>query len=608
MPFAASERPALGVSLLKAHLRRQGVACAVAYLNLLFAERLGRTRYEHFVGHVPFRALPGEWAFAEAAWGRAAGLPETYVEDVLRRRWHADDHDVEVVEDARRLVPAFLDECLCEIPWGSYDLVGFSSSTSQNLASIALAERLKASHPDIPIAFGGADWQGVPGATLHERLGCVDFSCSGEADVSFPLLVHWLSGTPGVTLEGIPGLRYRRQGGVCSNQEGDPIADLDGLPTPDFSDFYEWRHRLPDVRASLPSLIMEASRGCWWAQAHPCSFCGMDDHERVYRAKSPGRVLSEIQEITLAWPARLIHLADTVVPATLIDVVVPALAQEGRRARLFLEVRPEITREQLRSIADARACIQPGIESLNDRILGLMHKGSRALENIRLLKWCKELEVEVYWNLLYAVPGERLDDYTEMFRLLPAIRFLAPPRYSQAISVDRYSPYFEDPTRHGIVSLEPLSAYRYLYPYDEGALRNIAYTFEAEFGSGALPAAIGEAVDKEAAAWRREAPFGDLRSHTRPDGRLTLRDTRPGAARGTVELDALDSLLYTACDEIAVGAGLAAWVAGNRPDLAARASHVDRRLDLLVEQRLMVRVGNRFLSLALPEGGRRRDD
>lgn len=608
MPFAASERPALGASLLKAHLLRQGVDCAVAYLNLLYAERLGRTRYERFVGHVPFRALPGEWAFAEAAWGPAAGLPVTYVDDVLRLRWQVDDQDVDLVEDARRLVSAFLDECLREVPWGDYDLIGFSSSTSQNLASIALAERLKASNPDIPIAFGGADWQGVPGATLHERLGCVDFSCSGEADVSFPLLVNWLSGEPGVRLDRVPGLRFRRRGGVRSNPEGDPIGDLDGLPTPDFSDFYQWRRRLPSVGSTLPSLIVEASRGCWWAQARPCSFCGMDDHERVYRAKSPERVLSEIQEVARAWPARLVHLADTVAPASFLDVVVPALAREGRGARLFLEVRPEITWEQLRSIADARVCIQPGIESFSDRILGLMHKGSHALENIRLLKWCKELEVEVHWNLLYGVPGERREDYAEMFRLLPAIRFLAPPRYCQAISVDRYSPYFEDPTRHGIARLEPLFAYRYLYPYDERTLRNIAYTFEGECRGDVPPAAIGEAVGREAAAWRREASSGDLRSQTRPDGCMTLRDSRPGAARETVELDALDSLLYAACDQIAAGNGLTAWVTSERPELAARASQVRRRLDLMVEQRLMVRVGDRFLSLALPGGRGRRDD
>ena len=40
MPFG-SIRPAIGVSLLKGHLDRMGIASRVAYLNVAFAARLG---------------------------------------------------------------------------------------------------------------------------------------------------------------------------------------------------------------------------------------------------------------------------------------------------------------------------------------------------------------------------------------------------------------------------------------------------------------------------------------------------------------------------------------------------------------------------------------
>ena len=35
--------------------------------------------------------------------------------------------------------------------------------------------------------------------------------------------------------------------------------------------------------------------------------------------------------------------------------------------------------------------IQPGIESFSDRVLKLMKKGVTGLQNIQLLKWCKEI-------------------------------------------------------------------------------------------------------------------------------------------------------------------------------------------------------------------------
>ena len=601
MPFAASERPALGASLLKAHLRRRGVRCDVAYLNLLFAERLGRAYYERLVDALPFRAMTGEWVFAEAAWERPPAASAAYVDDVLRGRWHASPEDVELVLAARRAAAGFLHEALTSIPWGEYGLVGFSSYTSQNLASIALARVVKTAHPDVRIAFGGANWQGVSGVQLHRRLHVVDFACSGEADVSFPLLVDWLLGSTEVSLDRIPGLVYRQGGRTRWNAEGEPIVDLDALPTPDFSDFYAWRHRLPGVRTALPSLVLEASRGCWWAEKGPCRFCGMDDHERHYRSKSAGRVLQEIREVAEEWPAATIHMADTVVPPDFLESVVPALAGDPRIPRLFLEVRPELTPGRLKDLAAARALIQPGIESFSDHLLGLLHKGSRALENIRLLKRCRSLDLEVHWNLLYGVPGETQRDYDDMLALFPAIRFLAPPRHCQSVSVDRYSPYFEEPERHGIRTLKPLLPYRYLYPFDEAVLADIAYTFEPVCDEAGAAPDVGAVLGEEAARWEREAPLGDLRVGGRERGRVTLIDKRPGAARRVIELDALDSLLYGACDDIATVEGLVAIARAAHPALVHAEESVRGRLDRMVEERLMVRVGDRFLSLALVE-------
>ena len=39
--------------------------------------------------------------------------------------------------------------------------------------------------------------------------------------------------------------------------------------------------------------------------------------------------------------------------------------------------------------------IQPGVESLSDHVLTLMHRGT-TLRNIELLKWCWEYEIKPY--------------------------------------------------------------------------------------------------------------------------------------------------------------------------------------------------------------------
>ena len=446
MPFAASERPALGVSLLKAHLHRSGFSCDVAYLNLTFAELVGLKPYLRLVDGLPVRTLAGEWVFAECLWGRDGTLPDSYVDDVLRGRWRIADEDVELVRRGRELAPGFVESSFAEIPWGDYDIVGFSSYAAQNLASLALARRVKAASPEVAIVFGGANWQGLPGLQLHRRFEFVDYACSGEADVSFPLLVRMLAGDGGVRAEQIPGLIYRHGGDSHANPEGEPLADLDTLPLPDYSDFYATRHRYPGVRSAVPSLTVETSRGCWWAATGPCSFCGMDSRERLYRAKSADRVVAELRELAARWPCGFIHLADTVVPPVFLDDVLPRLASDPLPAQMFFEVRPNLTRGQVATIAATRAQIQPGIESFNDHVLRLMHKGTRALENIRLLKWCRAAGVAVHWNLLHGFPGETQEDYDAMLKLLPSLRFLAAPTL-ETLSVDRYSPCFEAPDR-----------------------------------------------------------------------------------------------------------------------------------------------------------------
>ena len=601
MPFAASDRPALGVSLLKAHLHREGFLCDVAYLNLAFAELVGREAYQRILGDLPVGSLACEWIFAECLWGRNGKLPDSYVEDVLRTLCRVSQEDADLVRCARGLAESFLESSLAAIPWQHYQVVGFSSCTAQNLASLALARRVKAEHPNVGIVFGGANWQGRPGLQFHRRFRFVDYACSGEADVSFPLLMRRLAGDDTVRLDQIPGLIHRHGRSSHANAEGEPLADLDSLPLPDFSDFFAARHQHPGVRSALPTLTAETSRGCWWATTGPCSFCGMDSRERLYRAKSAVRVIAELRELASRWPCALIHLADTVVSPVFLDEVLPDLVAGPLSARLFFEVRPNLTRKQVATIAASRARIQPGIESFSDHVLQLMHKGTRALENIRLLKWCRSEDVEVYWNLLHGLPGETQDDYDAMLRVLPSIRFLPAPRLRQTVSVDRYSPYFEEPQSHGIARLSPPAPYRYLYPFPECVLADVAYAFEHECAPGYAPPDVAEALDRELSHWRHESFMGDLRVENDSNGAMTLLDKRPGATRRTIELNELESLLCRACSDIGELSALRSQARIACPNRADVNDDVDATLGSLVERRLMVNVGQRYLSLALRE-------
>lgn len=596
MPCAATSRPAIGVSLLNAILQQHGVECDVAYLNLLFAELLGLDDYVRLIDRVPFRALAGEWVFAAVAWGTSSRR-DSYLDNVLRRQHGVEKDDVDVVLRARDAAHGFIEESLRRIDWRRYGLVGFSSYTAQNLASLALADRVKAAHPKIKTVFGGANWRGAAGVSLHERLRFVDYAVSGEGDVSLPLLVRALEDESGQSLKQVPGLIYRENGVTTWNHESRPIEDLDRLPIPDFSDFYRWRQSLPNVLSTLPSVSVEGSRGCWWAKRGPCTFCGMAGPERHYRAKSSSRVLAEIRQLYRQWPASFVHMTDTVVSPSFLDEVLPSLANDPLPPRLFFEVRPNVTLDQLEVIGALRAEIQPGIESLNDHVLCLMHKGTRTLENIRLLKWCKQTGVTAVWNLLFGLPGEQQSDYDEMLELLPSIHFLSAPSTCQTVSVDRYSPYFDNPEVHGISGLTSLSPYRYLYPYSERVLRRIAYAFEYRCADDHSLPQVGSSIASEVAVWQREENQGDLTIVDETVGKMRLLDRRPIGVQSIVQLNGLESVLYASAENIAELSDLemsASTAVGTVETTAIHETLAD-----LVRRRLMVRVEDRYLSLAL---------
>ena len=49
------------------------------------------------------------------------------------------------------------------IDWSAYDVVGFTSTFQQNVASLALARAIKEEHPRVTTLFGGANFDSVMG-------------------------------------------------------------------------------------------------------------------------------------------------------------------------------------------------------------------------------------------------------------------------------------------------------------------------------------------------------------------------------------------------------------------------------------------------------------
>ena len=601
MPFGALDRPALGLSLLKQVLKDSGILCDIRYLNFKFAEFIGGDDYQRITLEFPHTAFAGDWAFTAALYGEDPASDNRYIKEVLKETWLLAEEDIARVRRVRLMVEPFLDHCIDSVPWGNYRAVGFTSTFEQNIASLALAQRVKERHPGLAIIFGGANWEGEMGMELHRQFPFVDFVCSGEADLSFPVLARrLLSGKVGSAMKKtVPGVIYRKGGRTLSSGPAELIRNLDELPFPDYDDYFREFYESAAALEVLPNVLFEGSRGCWWGQKSQCTFCGLNSGTIGFRSKSAERSLDEIDFLVRRWQFDYIQAVDNILDMKSFKDFLPALASSERKLQFFFEVKANLNRDHVRMLSKAGiGRVQPGIESLNDHVLKLMRKGTTALKNIQMLKWAREYGVEAEWNLLYGFPGERREDYEDMLCLIKQVRFLKPPGACGPVRMDRFSPFFKDPDRFGFINLRPMKVYRFLYPFDDETLANIAYYFDYDYQTGIAPDHYAGDVISYVNEWQANPEKGSLVAVSGENGALAIIDTRSDALRRHTVLKGFDRDLYEYCDSCRTPKSVLSYLRGKHPDRTFSQPKVRHFLDTLVANRLMVTDGQRYLSLA----------
>lgn len=600
MPFGALERQALGPSLLKACLTRVQIDCEIRYLNFDFAGLAGVHDYFWAAHHVPYTAFAGDWCFTDQLYGADEPREREYIDRILRGEWKLSETDIRRLLRIKSLTGLFLQHCLSSIDWSRYQVVGFTSTFEQNIASLALARRIKYLHPGVKIVFGGANWEGEMGFELHRQFAFVDFVCSGESEQSFPALIDCIRRRKAPA--DVPGIVYRDGAKSVATGSSGLVEDLDGLPTPDYEDYFR------DLAASgvnadvLPVLLFETARGCWWGAKAHCTFCGLNGGAMAFRAKSQARALAELKQLTRRWGITMVESVDNILDMHYFQDFLPSVAAEEMGLQLFYEVKANLSRRHLKALAEAGVNrIQPGIESMSDHVLTLMRKGTTALQNIQLLKWCREYQVSSEWNLLYGFPGETRADYQETLELLPAIRFLGPPCACGPLRLDRFSPYFDHPKEFGLHRVRALRSYEYLYPFDRESQHRLAYYFDFDYMPGHDPRGLSDDVIRYVQAWQRDPEPGALIARRLPDGQLRLDDTRAGATR-TVVMGGLEQAAYESCDRAHTVDAIQSNLRKRFPSVAFETTQLRAFLESATANHLMLRHGAKYLSLALATG------
>ncbi|WP_390914056.1 RiPP maturation radical SAM C-methyltransferase [Pseudosulfitobacter sp. SM2401] len=598
MPFASPQRPSIGLGILKSALARQDISARVFHADLWWAD-IASLPLVATVGNLRVEAMMAEWVFSRAAFPDFEPDEDEYYKLVRLADSPTFREDIDFLRDRSA---EFVDMTARALLAHGPKVIGCTSMFQQNTASLALLRRARELDPTVVTVMGGANCEEIMGQTLHRAFDWVDYVVNGEAEVIFPKLCKTLLEQGRDAHIDLPGVHapWHRATPPKTRPRRLTIENMDVSPCPDYTDYFDTLNGVAFRDHVSPGVLVETSRGCWWGQKHHCTFCGLNGSGMNYRAKSGDEAVQNFHHLAQTHGVKDFGVVDNIIDMTHLKTVLPKLIEADSGYTLFYETKANLRREQVALLAEAGAnWIQPGVESLHDDVLDLMDKGTTAMINVQLLKYARESGVRLSWNILMGFPGEQDDWYDEVAEWLPLIAHLQPPAGVGMIRFDRFSPYHNTPEKFGL-RLRPLRSYSYIYPMSREQLDDMAYFFEDERhaidlgarGQDGQQHASFRAVVQNWAISHRDG-LKPMLAMTVRDDQIILLDTRSVGTPRRVVLSGLDRLIYLACADARSMPNILAALPDEDPAAVAAA------LDELVARKLMLRLKDRYLTLAL---------
>jgi anaerobic magnesium-protoporphyrin IX monomethyl ester cyclase len=263
------------------------------------------------------------------------------------------------------------------------DVIGLSVCFPGQLQpAYSFGLKLKAALPGVHLTVGGPAITQLlirlRGPDLARGLGPFDSAVAFEGERTLLALVHALAARPdedpAEVVTQIPNVIHRDRLQGAKYVPGQASEDLRELPAPDFTG-------LPLERYFAPHLMLpyDPTRGCYWGK---CAFCHYGLTEKgtaSYRERPVESIVAHLKSLSERYGTRHFYFSqDSVAPKTLVKLAA-ALADAQLDLRWATDLKPEkyltVERAEILRRGGAVACAL-GVESGNERILGLIGKGA----------------------------------------------------------------------------------------------------------------------------------------------------------------------------------------------------------------------------------------
>jgi ribosomal peptide maturation radical SAM protein 1 len=614
MPWAVLHSPSIQIGTLQALLEQNGFSATSRHYYLDAAEyfiNLGNAAQNEFTCE-DYRSIAGQfYQFGLGDWIFAVPpYKDITPEDDENYRRYLTENPVpeKIIEKAfllRDNVGELLNKWVADILSVKPKIVGFTSSFSQNVPSLVLAKMIKIASPETHIIFGGANCDGPMGEALIKTFSWVDTVFRGEAEKALPAYLNKIiRHDDSVSLEKINGLCFRTDSEIHIIPQTSVSISMDEVPLPNYNDYFEQVKTSSLSRYIVPRLAIpfESARGCWWGEKHHCTFCGLNGTSMAFRSKTAKRVYDEILNLGSKYHQTNFSSVDNIISMDHVRDLLPELRklrEEAYDCSLFYETKVNLKKEQIELLRDAGVRrVQPGIESLSTPILRLMLKGTTALQNIRFLKWAEQYGITPHWNIIYGFPGEPIEEYDKMAKLVSSLTHLPPPNFTH-LGIQRFSPYHNEPEKFGLKLKGPVSYYKFIYQTDEATLKNLAYDFEFSYSDDKQLDYV-EPLKAAVRAWRRDwkSRSGFLHYERGLDF-LRISDNRPNLNNAHYTFKKTEAEIYLACDAGATPEQIRRHLSASL-NINLKIEEIEAFLIQLVNSKLIFKEGDVYLSLAVP--------
>lgn len=582
MPWSIFNRPSIQLAALKAYIDQNSPYTTDLfhpYLNV--AASLGTEHYHYLARN----SWAGEALFAPLL------FPEQ--QDSAEKLFYVEcKNDPNLgklnFQSCLNALQENVEQWIESLDLSNYKLFGFSVCFNQLLASLYAAKRIKTLYPELPIVLGGSGCVGEIGYSLVQNFGQIDYVVNGEGEET--LLQLCKSIHSGSEKTSLPETILRKDyfPGISCDKG---ISDLNTLPVPDYTPYFQEMHQKFPANTFVPVLPLEFSRGCWW---NKCTFCNLNLQWHGYRWKSAATVATEVELQAKRYKCLDFCFTDNSLPPKETDLFFKYMSANKADYEFFAELRVITTSDIMPLYRQGGlTSIQVGIESLSSSLLSKMTKGSRCIDNIAAMRQSAEADITLDGNLICEFPGSTEQEVQETLVNLDFV-LPYPPLSSAGFFLGHGSPIANNREAFGITTITQHKKNKQLFPPEQ--LDKLTMLIKSYRGDRNRQKALWKPVYKKIQQWQN---FHKKRNNTLPalsyrdggDFLLIRQELTTGILRH--RLQGTSRKIYLFCRNI------------RNIDECCRQFPKIKKTDLLqflndlVDKRLLFSENNQFLALAI---------